>query len=282
MRRILTLSLIFATLLTSVFANAATPDQGRLNVMSYNIRYSKGQDGTNSWVFRYPASAMMILDQKPDIVGIQEALEDQFEYLGDYVEGYKIVGVGREDGKKKGEIMAILYNTQTLSLVKWGTFWLSETPKKPSKGWDAACFRTATWAVMKDKRNGQKFVMVNTHLDHKGVEARRNGLALILSKLSEVNPKGLPIVITGDFNVYPDVPELSDFRKAVKDARETAFQTDHEGTYNGWGKAEPGKIIDYIWYDGFGSCTQYETVKKEYMERAYISDHFPIKATLVY
>ncbi|MCR5002809.1 MAG: endonuclease/exonuclease/phosphatase family protein [Bacteroidales bacterium] len=280
MRRVLSLSLLIATLFVPLFLNAASPVQGRLSVMSYNIRYGTAKDGTNSWDFRYPASAMMIHDQKPDVVGLQEALEFQVLYLDDYVEGYKAIGVGRDNGKKKGEYMAILYNTETVSLVKWGTFWLSETPKKPSMGWDAACFRTATWALMKDRRSGEKFFMVNTHLDHVGVEARRNGLALILTKLDELNPQGYPTVVTGDFNITPDAAELENFRKEMKDTREIAFDTDHEGTFNGWGKSE--KIIDYIWCKGFGSCTQYETVKKAYMDRTFISDHYPIKATLVF
>ena len=146
------------------YANAGTPDE--LSVISYNIRNGEAKDGTNSWQYRYPASAMMIMDQMPDIFGVQEAYDYQVRYLDEFCDGYKCVGVGREDGKSKGEHMSIFYNTKTVKLLKWGTYWLSETPDKPSKGWDAACKRTATWALLKDKKNGKKFYYVNTHLDH--------------------------------------------------------------------------------------------------------------------
>lgn len=131
--------------------------QNDLKVMSYNIRVGTAKDGTNSWEFRYPASALMIQDQQPDIFGVQEALSFQVRYLEEYCEGYKSVGVGRDDGKKKGEFMSIFYKTKKFKLLKWGTFWLSETPDVPSKGWDAACFRSATWALLKDKASGKKF-----------------------------------------------------------------------------------------------------------------------------
>ena len=123
-----------------------------LKVISYNIRLGTANDGTNSWNLRYPASALMINDQKPDIFGLQEAFDFQKDYLDEACKGYSCVGVGRDDGKAKGEQMAIFYNTKRIKLRKWGTFWLSETPDTPSKGWDAACFRTATWALLKDKK----------------------------------------------------------------------------------------------------------------------------------
>ena len=124
-----------------VAANAGSPDE--ITVISYNIRNGEANDGTNSWQYRYPTSAMMIMDQKPDIFGIQEAYDYQVAYLKEYCEGYKCVGVGREDGKHDGEHMSIFYNSKTVKLLKWGTYWLSETPDKPSLGWDAACRRTA-------------------------------------------------------------------------------------------------------------------------------------------
>lgn len=253
-----------------------------INVISYNIRMGSADDGTNSWKYRYPASAMMVMDQKPDIFGIQEAFDFQFKYLEEYCPGYKGIGVGREDGKSKGEYMAIFYNKKAIKLIKWGTFWLSETPEEPSKGWDAACFRTATWALMKDKASGRKFYYVNTHLDHVGWEARKNGLKLIVDRIAEINPENYPMILTGDFNMRINRPEFDDLKKVMQNAREVAVKTDHHNTYNGWGKASSDSIIDYIWFKGFSSCTEYQTITKEYMDRAYISDHYPIKATLIF
>lgn len=252
-----------------------------LTVVSYNIRLGEAKDGTNSWPFRYAASREMVMDQLPDIMGLQEAFLYQAAYLKEFCKGYKYVGVGRENGKKEGEIMAIFYRKETVKLLKWGTFWLSETPKKPSMGWDAACKRTATWALMKDKRTRKKFYYVNTHLDHVGWEAREKGLQLIVDRIAEMNKGNLPVVLTGDFNMTPDRKEFAPLNEVMFSAREKAFKTDHLATFNAWGKQD-SDIIDYIFYKGFSSCVEYETIRKSYADRKFISDHYPIKAVLVF
>ena len=220
-----------------------------LKVVSFNIRNGEASDGTNSWIYRYPATALMIEDQKPDIMGLQEAYSYQVSFITENLLNYEAVGVGREDGRKEGEHMSILYNKKTVSLKKWGTFWLSDTPDEPSQGWDGACKRTATWALMKDKRSGNSFLYVNTHLDHVGKEAQKNGLALILSKIGEINKDNLPVILTGDFNVRPDDPVLTELDKTMKSARATAAKTDSHDPFNGWGKGNG--VIDYIYYSGF-------------------------------
>ena len=261
-----------------VAANAGSPDE--ITVISYNIRNGEANDGTNSWQYRYPTSAMMIMDQKPDIFGIQEAYDYQVAYLKEYCEGYKCVGVGREDGKHDGEHMSIFYNSKTVKLLKWGTYWLSETPDKPSLGWDAACRRTATWALMKDKKNGRKFYYVNTHLDHVGMLAQKNGLALIVDRIKAMNKEGYPMILTGDFNVEPSNPVLSDLDKMMTSARDAAVKTDKGGTYHGWGKES--EVIDHIYYSGFSACTLFRIVKKSYLDRKFVSDHYPVRAVLIF
>ena len=272
--------LAFAALLPLfVSAKDDAPREG-LTVMSFNIRNSDAKDGTNSWMYRYPAVALMLDEQKPDVIGMQEVLPEQFEYLKNiFDKTFKIVGVGRDDGKKAGEMMAIMYNPKTVSLVKWGTFWLSETPDTPSKGWDAACFRTATWAVIKDKATGKKAFFVNTHLDHKGVEAQKNGAALIVSKIAELNTDSLPVIVTGDFNMEWSDAGLSPLKGAFGEARQTAVKSDDVPSFNGWGKEK--KTLDHIWYKGL-SCIKFETVTKPYYERKFVSDHYPVKATMVF
>ena len=259
------------------------PDQPyELKVMSYNIRLGSGKDGTNAWMYRYPATAMMIDDQRPDVFGVQEALDYQVNYIDEYCRDYDCVGVGRDDGRKKGEHMSIFWNKKTVKLLKWGTFWLSETPENPSIGWDAACFRTATWALMKDKRTGRQFYFVNTHLDHVGVEARRNGLKLIVDKIAEINPEGHPMVLAGDFNIKPDNAALNELDTKMQSARKIAEKTDNHNTYNAWGKAKKDEVIDYIYVSGFSACPEYQTVTRKYDERSFISDHFPIFARLIF
>lgn len=253
-----------------------------LKVMSYNIRMGSANDGTNSWQFRFPATLEMIKDQKPDVFGVQEALENQLLVITENIKEYKQVGVGRDNGKKKGEFMSIFWNTKTVSMIKWGTFWLSETPDKPSKGWDAACFRTATWALMKDKKTGKKFYFVNTHLDHKGKEAQKNGLLLIIDKIASINPDGYPMVLTGDFNIKPNDPAIAELDKKMSSARNIAEKTDKNRTFNSWGKAANDMIIDYIYVSGFSSCPEYQTVTRSYFNKKYISDHYPIFARLIF
>lgn len=253
-----------------------------LKVMSYNIRMGTAKDGTNSWEYRYPATAMMIQDQKPDVFGVQEAFDFQIRFIEDNFTDYDCVGVGRDNGKSEGEHMSIFWNKKTVKMIKGGTFWLSETPEKPSKGWDAACKRTATWALMKDKNTGKMFYFVNTHLDHKGVEARKKGLELIVSRIDEINPKGYPMVLTGDFNIKPDNEALIGLEEKMQSARKIAPKTDNNQTFNGWGKAKSDMVIDYIYVSGFSACPEYHTVNEKYGQWKYISDHYPIYAKLIF
>ena len=253
-----------------------------IKVMSYNIRYGEGSDGTNSWQYRAPLTIEMLEDQAPDIFGVQEALGNQIDFILEFTDGYECVGVGRDDGKKEGEHMSVFWNKKKIKLLKWGTFWLSETPSEPSKGWDAACFRTATWTLMRDKKTGNKFFFVNTHLDHVGKEARKNGLALIVDKIAELNPEGFPMVLTGDFNIKPNDPALKDLDTRMESVRKIAAKTDNHHTYNGWGRASKDSVIDYIYVSGFSACPEYQTITKKYSGRTFVSDHYPIISRLVF
>ena len=224
----------------------------------------------------------MLKDQQPDIFGVQEAFEFQIKFIEEYCRNYKSVGVGRDDGKKKGEYMSIFWNKKRVKLIKWGTFWLSETPDTPSKGWDAHCMRTATWALMKDKKTGRKFYYVNTHLDHKGKEAQKNGLKLIVDRIESINPQGYPMVLTGDFNIKPDNKALTDLDSRMQSARKVAAVTDSHNTFNGWSVKPTDMVIDYIYISGFSACPEYKTVTKKYADKPFVSDHYPIFARLVF
>lgn len=282
-------SILVLTLLLCISVGATA----RIRVMSYNIRLGVAEDGPNHWNLRKGATIAMIEDLKPDVFGMQEAYDFQLDYIAQNCQDYKIVGVGRDDGKHKGEHMAVAYNSRTLELLDWGTYWLSETPDVPSLGWDAACRRTATWTLLKEKKSGKKFFFVNTHLDHVGVIARKEGLALLYRRISEMNPDGVPMVLTGDFNVLPDNEGLTDINSIMKSARFNAKKADKEGSFNGFGKygastAAPvlGKVIkeclpiDYIYYTGYGKCKRFEVVDRTYLNIPYISDHYPIFADL--
>lgn len=270
---------IFA--LVAVFSSCQSKGSDKLVVMSYNIRNSKAQDGENDWEHRKKATMLMLNDIKPDIFGVQEAYPNQVEYITENCPRYASYGVGRDDGISKGEHMSIFYNTECIEMIHGGTFWLSETPDEPSKGWDAHCRRTATWALFKDKRNGRQFYYVNTHLDHKGKEAQRKSLALIVDRIADMNKESYPMVLTGDFNVLPSDSCLVDLNARMLSARETAQVTDGRPSFNGFGLYDPTEI-DYIYYSDFSSCADFEVITQQYEGIEYTSDHYPIVSTLVY
>ena len=274
------LALICLLCLSSFASQAKIPSRDEVKVISYNIRFANKKDGDNVWQNRAKASPAMIRDYAPDVFGVQEALAVQLEYLDDKLPHYSFVGVGREDGKKKGEIMAIFYNTRKVRLLDWGTYWLSETPDKPSRGWDADCKRTATWTLMEMKDSGRKFFYVNTHLDHRGDVAQQKGLELIVERIAAMNPEELPMILTGDFNVTPEDPVLGGLNTKMLDARKTALKTDSRATFNAWGKS--ASIIDYIYHSGFSECAEFETIVRQYKGVLYISDHYPIVARLIF
>jgi endonuclease/exonuclease/phosphatase family metal-dependent hydrolase len=279
------LTLIIAAVLMVLPFKSSAQKQTRdydLKVMSYNIRMGVAKDGTNSWEYRYPATAMMLKDQMPDVFGVQEAFNFQIKFIEENFTDYDSFGVGRDNGKSEGEFMSIFWNKKTVKMIKGGTFWLSETPEKPSMGWDAACKRTATWALMKDKNTGKLFYFVNTHLDHKGAEARRKGLELIVSRIDEINPKGYPMILTGDFNIKPDNEALVGLEQRMQSARKIAPKTDNNATFNNWGKAKSDMVIDYIYVSGFSACPEYHTITEKYGTWKYVSDHYPIYAKLIF
>lgn len=266
----------------ALFSLVSCKQSDELKVMSYNVRLEHMGDGDNAWPNRKEATIEMLEVIKPDVFGVQEALPQQVQYISEQAPLYKNVGVGRDDGVAKGEFMSIFWNTEVIEMIEWGTYWLSETPDVPSYGWDAACRRTATWALMKDKRNGKHFYYVNTHLDHKGAEARRNGLMMVLERIATMNPDSYPMVLTGDFNVTPDDECLVELDKKMDSARKVAKVTDNKSSFNGWGKIAPedSYLIDYIYVSGFKSVPEFRTITETFAGKPYISDHYPIMSVL--
>ncbi|MBO6221482.1 MAG: endonuclease/exonuclease/phosphatase family protein, partial [Bacteroidales bacterium] len=280
MKKILLLALL--PLLLFSCKNGGKASVEPLPVMSFNVRYGTAEDGDHVWENRRDAACAMILDQRPAVFGVQEALDFQLDYFVEHCPGYKCVGVGREDGIHDGEHMSVFYDTERIELKEWGTYWLSETPFQPSLGWDAACRRTATWTLLYDKAADQHFYFVNTHLDHVGKEARRKGLLLLVERIGMMNPEGYPMILTGDMNVYPDDPCLNELRTLMQDARQTAPVTDNDVTWHDWGKVSGTPPIDYVFYSGFDGCDKFEVIRQEYSGVPYVSDHYPVKATLRY
>ena len=271
------------------FADDAAP----IRVMSFNIRYGSARDGENSWEKRREFVVDTIKAFNPDLLGTQETLGFQRDYLAENLPGYAVLGVGRDDGREQGEMMAIYIRKERFDLVKSGHFWLSETPDKVgSKGWDTSLPRMATWAELRDKLapHAPPLVWMNTHFDHIGVEARKQAAVLLRRRAEEHQDKA--VLVTGDFNsgvrsdAYrnlfgpmngTDSPLLDTFRAIPGDKQ----QFDDAGTFSGFkgGGARKGGRIDWI---GVTRQLEVQSAGIDYTERdgRTPSDHFPITAVL--
>ncbi|MEM7031461.1 MAG: endonuclease/exonuclease/phosphatase family protein [Chloroflexota bacterium] len=173
-------------------------------IISYNIRYNNPADGDQAWPHRKDRVASLLQLYQPEIIGLQEVLNDQLAYLIEALPEFEYVGVGRDDGQTKGEYAPIFYRRDQFALSDSGTFWLSETPDQAgSFGWDAACVRIATWAILTEKSTQKQFLHLNTHFDHRGQQAQIRSAELILKFLSQQQSIGR-IIVTGDFNCVAD------------------------------------------------------------------------------
>lgn len=272
--RINTLLLVFAF---SAYMQSAA--QG-VNVMTYNIRFDNPADGINQWGNRKQKVFDLIKKYDPDILGVQEALHHQLKDLTGYLVQYTFIGVGRDDGKQAGEYSAILFNKNRFEVLDQNTFWLSETPEIPgSRSWDAAITRVATWARLKDKRSGAEFVIINTHFDHIGNEARSNSAAILKAKALELG-KNLPVIITGDFNCTRDeIPYQRMMAKSGLQLHDPATQN-APGTFCNFAvNSMACRAIDYIFHSDHWNAVNY-TVIQDNDGKNYPSDHLPVMVKL--
>lgn len=258
-----------------------------LNVMTFNIRLNTASDSLNAWPYRKDKLASQILFHEAAIIGVQEALHDQMTDLQQSLKSYRYAGVGRNDGKTKGEYSAIFYDTTKLQLLESKTFWLSEQPEVPgSKSWDAAITRIVTWAKFRERKTKKQFYVFNTHFDHRGTIARKESARLLLKKINEIAPKA-PIIVTGDFNTTPqDEPIqflLSPAEPLHLTDTKTVSLTPHygpDGTFNGFkAKEQSNEPIDYIFVRNIKKVLKHATLSQSW-EGRFSSDHFPVFACI--
>ena len=262
--------------------SAFSQGTGEIAIISFNLRYSNGQDSLNHWRYRKEAVVKMINSTAPDVIGFQEALYDQVQYLDANCSQYLRVGVGRDDGNKEGEFAAVYFLKKRFAVVDSGNFWLSETPEVPSLGWDAACKRIVTWVHLEDTLLNNEFYIFNTHFDHIGTIARKESALLLLKKIEELaycfeNN----IFITGDFNTESNDPIFLPLKKYFKSTRDVAPISDKSFTFNDFGKTvEPAMVIDHIWF------TKPVPVEFKILNGnfgvPYISDHYPVLGIFKY
>ncbi len=238
-KKLLTLS--FAVLyVTAILAQT-------IEVGSYNIRYRNNEDSLsgNSWERRCPIICQLIGWENPEIIGLQEVLHSQLQDLRQNLPSYDYIGVGRDDGSTRGEYAPIFYRTDELRLDTCGYFWLSQTPERPSLGWDAACVRICTWGLFAKLGTAKHILVMNLHMDHVGKVARREAAHLIINRLKQLRSSlakckygqdfDLPVIVTGDFNVDQHDEIYSIFTGALIDSYECAksrFATN--GTFHGF------------------------------------------------
>ncbi len=251
--------------------------------MTYNIRLDFAGDGENRWDNRKKSLATQVQFYDPDFLAIQEALPHQMEYLNNELTGYKSIGAGRDDGKDKGEYTAIFYKHKKFKVIEQSTFWLSETPAIPSKGWDAALNRICTYGLFENRDTKQKMWVFNTHFDHVGTNARVESVKLILKKAKELNRENLPFVVMGDFNLDPETDAVNEMKTQLFDTHDVAkLAFGPTGTFNAFEFHKPvTRRIDYIFIPKTGLEVKKYAILSDSKDCRYPSDHLPVYVELI-
>ena len=289
------LSIVLAALIAFVssawtnLVQAAEPAENTLTVMTFNIRYGTAADEGNRWEDRQEQVVKAINAANPDLLGTQEVLDFQAEYLNKNLEGYAFHGVGRDDGKSKGEYAGIHYRKDRFELLDAGHFWLSESPDVPgSVSWDSSLTRMVSWVTLRDRNTGRELAFFNTHWDHRGRQARLESARLMRKKIQEI-AGAMPVIVTGDFNTTEIAEPYAVLVQAAEGGGEPlvdAYRQAHpepdpnEATSNGGfrGRRE-GRRIDWILHTPHFQTT-FAKIDQEKIDDRYPSDHYPVIATL--
>jgi len=252
-----------------------------IKVISYNVRYNNPNDGKDIWENRRSTIVNLIKNENPDFLGLQEVNHAQLLFLNSNLSNYSFVGVGRDDGKTKGEYSPIFYNNNLFDLIKSDTFWLSSTPDKISVGWDASMERICTYAVFKTKKNKKNIWVFNTHFDHIGIKAREKSADLIISVINKLTEPEDYVVLTGDFNLLDDSKPIMNLQSNFNDTNKNLEKTDKSyGTFNNFKLNFVSKSrIDYVFEKNFKLINSRHIIVKT-PEGRWASDHHPILAKL--
>lgn len=255
-----------------------------LKIISYNIRFDNPADGENRWDLRKDFLCDQINFYQPDVFGIQEGKLHQLKYMDSILTNYKYIGIGRDASSNQGEFSAVFYNEKKFKIIKQATFWLSDTPDKISKGWDAMFERICTYGLFENIKTKQQFYLFNTHFDHVGKEARTNSASLILSKIKDINVEKLPFILTGDFNSETNSKAYTILSEKLDDTRIVSQSGSFgpPGTFNNFEFHKPVTLlIDYI----FTSKSNFDVLKHAVLSDSknclYPSDHLPVYTELL-
>ena len=263
-------------------SSSRTADRETLRVMSFNIRYGTANDGDNRWDVRKDFLIDVLRAEKPDILGVQEALFPQLSYVQQALPEYGVVGVGRDDGVRAGEYTAILYRSALLSLGRSDTFWLSDTPEVvASKSWGNNITRICTWAQLATPA-GRPLLVYNVHLDHQSQPSREKSALLLRARIAARTPAA-PAIVMGDFNAGERNAAVSSMITGgilVDTFRAKHPSASPVGTFTGFKHGQVnGEKIDHIFATTDWSIVDAAIIRTERNQR-YPSDHFPVTATL--
>ncbi|HBV62491.1 MAG TPA: endonuclease [Rhodopirellula sp.] len=254
-----------------------SPDAFKL--MTFNIRNDNARDGKDAWIHR--VDAVVELLSKQHLIGLQEVTARQLKTLMARLPEFDFYGVGRDDGRNRGEHAPVGIRKSRFKILERGTFWLSKDPEQIGvAGWDASLPRTCTWVLVKDRFTGEKLWVANTHFDHRGSTARLESARLIKRMVSE-QPVSMPVVVMGDFNCLQKSPPyaalVSD--QSLQDARLLSRRkvVGPESTWNGFRAVVSGRIIDHIFVRGPFSIEQLSTLDPKTSTGRYASDHLPVQ-----
>lgn len=271
-----------------VLSQSIIPNENSITLVSYNIRYANPGDSSNSWENRKLALVDQVKSYHPDFVNIQEGLIQQIWDMDSLLgENWSWIGVGRDDGKNKGEFSAIFYRSDRFDNLYQQTKWLSPTPSIPSKGWDAALPRVVTYGRFKPRNSDKAFWIFNTHFDHVGTIARNESMKLIHAIILEATVNSENTLLTGDFNSNPSSEPIQWMSSRMKDCHLSCSgiqaQNDFRGTFNGFSKVvSTGNRIDYIFTSHNLKCLNYFIDYRLRGLQLYYSDHYPVIAQFQY
>jgi endonuclease/exonuclease/phosphatase family metal-dependent hydrolase len=269
--------LLHFALLAALTPSAFAQQVATLNIATYNLRMNTPSDGPNAWPYRKELVKSLVRYHDFDVFATQEGLPDQIADL-DGMQEYAHVGVGRDDGKHAGEHSAIFYKRQRFTLLRNADFWLSQTPDRPSLGWDATfCHRIASWAQLQDRQTGGKFYIFSVHFDHEGEVARRESARLMLRKIKEI-AGAEPVIVAGDLNSEPESEQVATMKSQLADAFDVSAKPAYgpAGTFNGFKIDGPlNERIDYIFVSPQVKVLSYATLTDSRNGR-FPSDHLPV------
>jgi endonuclease/exonuclease/phosphatase family metal-dependent hydrolase len=268
-----------------VFITTGSDPAEPLTVMTFNIRYGTADDGDNSWPHRDHLVKQVLRDREAPIVGLQEALAFQIEEITDELPHYAVIGVGRDDGRARGEFSAILYDARLFFVDASGTFWLSDTPEvTASKSWGNGITRICTWARLIHRRTGDAMYIYNTHFDYRSAPSRIESAKLVANRIAQ-RPHNDPVILMGDFNAGENTDEINSILNGTHGPAFTnAFRaiqpdTTDVGTYNAFKGDRFREMVDHVF------VTTDVTVLDADIDHVnengqYPSDHYPVWATI--